>query len=157
MLRRVRAALVTGILWALVWLPVGLGVGLYQYWTGALIDDIPTPASITLGAMIRIAVGWALMGGINGSLFAFTLALAERGRTVATLSLGRVAFWGVVASVILPLVVFLVFVFTLGLPGMYIEFIPVLTLLVLGGACGASTLLLGRRAPESVTSGSPAA
>ena len=96
MLRRVKAALVTGVLWALVWIPVGVGVGLYQYWTGSFIDVAPTPARMVAFILMRFALGWGLMGAISGALFAFTLAVAERGRTVATISVGRVAVWGAV-------------------------------------------------------------
>src|SRR6266705_3002133 len=153
MLRRVKAALVTGVLWALVWIPVGVGVGLYQYWTGSFIDVAPTPARMVAFILMRFALGWGLMGAISGALFAFTLAVAERGRTVATISVGRVAVWGAVATLILPFISFLVLLLMFGSHGMYIQFIPMESVLALGAGGGGTMLWLGRRAPESATDG----
>ena len=103
------------------------------------------------------ALGWGVMGAISGFLFALTLALAERGRTIATLSMGRVALWGGVGALVLPLIAFLVFLGIFGSHGMYIEFIPILSVVGLGTACSTTILWLGRRGSESPAGSRPAA
>ena len=154
MLHRIRAALVIGILWAFVWAPVGAAVGGYEYQT----DDFPLVMSTPLlGTVIRFALGWGLMGAISGFLFALTLALAERGRTVATLSMGRVALWGAIGALILPLIAFLVVLSIFGSHGMYIEFLPILSVVGLGAVCGTTMLWLGRRGSEPRSGSRPAA
>ena len=154
MLHRIRAALVIGILWASVWAPVGAAVGAYEHQTDDFLLLMPTPI---LGTVLRFALGWGLMGAMSGFLFALTLALAERGRTVATLSMGRVAVWGGVGALILPLIAFLVLLGIFGSHGMYIAFIPILSVVGLGAACGTTMLWLGRRGSEARSGDRPAA
>ena len=154
MLHRIRAALVIGVLWAVVWAPVGAAVGAYEPQTDDVQLLVPTPL---LGTVMWFALGWGVMGAISGFLFALTLALAERGRTIATLSMGRVALWGGVGALVLPLIAFLVFLGIFGSHGMYIEFIPILSVVGLGTACSTTILWLGRRGSESPAGSRPAA
>ena len=154
MLHRIRAALVIGILWSLVWAPVGAALGAYEHQTSDFSLLMPTPL---LDTVMRFALGWGFIGAISGFLFALALALAERGRTVATLSMGRVALWGGVGALILPLIGFLVLLRIFGSHGMDIEFIPILSVVGLGAACSTTMLWLGRRGSESGSARRPAA
>lgn len=93
-LRRIRAALTVGVTWALVWAPVGVLVGL-------VIDPDG-----------RMDEPWRLIfaypGFIGGVLFSIILARRARRRTVAELSLPRVAIWGGLAGLAVGTVPFLI-------------------------------------------------
>jgi len=149
MLRRVRAILVTGILWGLVWLPVGAAVGFVQYKRGGLIDVLPPPPGVVLRTLGRFTLEWGLLGSINGALFAVLLAVAERGRTLATLTVRRVAFWGAVGTLVLPSVVLLIALLLFGPSGLFIKVVPMVSVLALGAGCGTTMFLVARRAPAS--------
>ncbi len=148
MLRLVRAILVTGILWGFVWLSVGAAVGFVQYQRGGLIDLLPPPPGFMLATITRFMLEWGLLGAINGALFAVLLAIAERGRTVATLSMRRVALWGAVGTLILPAFVLLVGVLLFGSSGLFVKVVPMLSILVLGAGCAATMFLMARRASD---------
>lgn len=80
LLRRIRGIIGTGLTWAAAW--IGLGAGI-----GAL-------AGYPLTYLVRIALSNSVGGFIAGSAFAVILSIAERKRTLADLSLKRVALWG---------------------------------------------------------------
>jgi NhaP-type Na+/H+ or K+/H+ antiporter len=95
-LRRFRATAVVALLWAVLWLPFGVGLNL-----------LVTPLRQSDG-VIHWRVVWHVvaeggtMGGIwglvNGALFALTLVAAERGRPLDRLSRRRIVIWGAVAG-----------------------------------------------------------
>ena len=78
------------------------GVALATLATGSLALGLATglvPSSI-FGAreLVTLAVRGLLLGGVVGGLFAGLLSRRERGHSLATLSMRRVAVWGFVAA-----------------------------------------------------------
>jgi len=57
------------------------------------IDSPYTPVSV-----------WAIWGALSGLAFAIVLALAERGRTVGSLSTARMLSWAAFGSALVPVV-----------------------------------------------------
>ncbi len=149
MLRRIRAVVITGLLWGLVWLPVGAAVGFVQYQRGGLIDVLSPPPGIMLRVIAQFTLQWGFLGFINGALFAVLLAIAERGRTLATLSVRRVAFWGALGTLVLPAVVLLIALVLFGPSGLFVKLVPMVSVLALGAASGTAMFLVARRAPAS--------
>lgn len=86
-LKRIRAALVMGLTWAVVWLPVGLLIGMIMDPDGAM--DEPW-----------IAVG-TLPGFFAGVMFSVVLGIAARRRKLDELSVAKVGGWGAVAGVLI--------------------------------------------------------
>jgi hypothetical protein len=88
-LRKLRGIIGTGLTWAVGWAAgwaaVGVGFG------------------VPFGSLVGIAVNGALIGFIAGGSFATILSIAERHRTLDQLSLRRVALWGFLGGVALPL------------------------------------------------------
>ncbi|HET9134397.1 MAG TPA: hypothetical protein VFN90_08840 [Gemmatimonadales bacterium] len=98
MLRRLRAAVVMGLLWAVGWALAGIAIGVLSVLTPFLpwdavfrIFDAPLPAL-------------AIPGFIGGTLFSLVLGVAARQRTFDELTTGRVAVWGALGGVLLALV-----------------------------------------------------
>jgi uncharacterized membrane protein len=125
--------------WAVVWLPVGVAVGLWltrfahpqQSWNDFFSG---------LGA-------WILIGAISGAIFALLLALFERNRTFNQLSPGRVVLWGVIGGGAVP-VGANVAIATL-FPSIHLSSAaPVVfaIMIALGALCALGTLWLARRA-----------
>jgi hypothetical protein len=92
-LRRIRAALVMGVIWALVWMPIGPVLG-------AILDPD--------GAMDEpwIAVG-TFPGFLAGVMFSVVLGIAARRRKLDELSVAKVGGWGTVAGLIVGSIPFL--------------------------------------------------
>jgi len=100
MLRRLRSALTVGALWGAIWLPLGVLLGWTMRWfTPPLIER----TFESLGA-------WTLLGGMSGFVFALLLALLERGQRIEALRPSRLALWGIIAGIGVPLVLFLAIV-----------------------------------------------
>lgn len=94
LLRRVRAALITGLLWFIVWAPVGVLLGLVIDPDGSM--DEP----------------WLLITGypgfLGGVVFSSVLAIAGRHRTLAELTTIRVGTWGALAGALVGTMPFLI-------------------------------------------------
>ena len=145
MLRRLRAVLITALAWALVWAPVGVVVGFVHRESPDLVGIIPAVHNDVLATTLRYAVDWGLLGAINGALFAGLMAVAERGRSLASLSMSRIALWGAIATIILPTIVFFILLFTIPFGNTSVELLPLLSILILGAACGLTMILVARR------------
>lgn len=130
--RRIRAALVIGITWALGWAPFGVPV--------ALIVD-PTN---------RLDEPWLLIfaipGFIGGVCFSAVVANRGRGHTLLDLRPRRVALWGAGAGLVTGTVPFLI-----GEPAGNVS-VPLLATVVIGtvgalsAVSAAGSLLLAQRA-----------
>lgn len=142
--RRVRGILGTGLVWAVCWAALGLGIG-----AASLV--VPNPA---FRAFVRIfdaplpALG--VPGFVGGVFYASVLAVAARRRRFADLSVPRVAAWGAVAGVMLGALPM-----TIGTPASERPLVPAAVALIgLGAAfCAASaamSLMLARRAERAV-------
>ncbi len=140
--RRLRGILIAAIIWAIVWLPLGLALlGLRRRSPG---DCVYCPADF----VIRFLGIWTLWGALSGAIFAVVLAVAERRRTLAELSFARVAVWGAIGSLALPGALTIADLMQSAFPS---EWRFVLTALgiaaALGAGCAAATLALARRVP----------
>ncbi|MGH7582735.1 MAG: hypothetical protein ACREL5_05875 [Gemmatimonadales bacterium] len=98
-LRRIKAALVHALLWAAAWAVAGVFLEFLQASHGltghSLLELVPLIPSM--------AAYWAAVGFASGLLVAGILMLAERNRTLDQISLRRMAAWGAVPGVFLPL------------------------------------------------------
>lgn len=100
---RLRGVLGISIVWAFAWLPLGVGLGLYRYWSDqAILSFLPRSLGRFLSHMAYAAGLWMVAGAVSGAIFAVILALAERNRTLGTLSIRRLAIWGGIGSSLVP-------------------------------------------------------
>jgi hypothetical protein len=137
-LRRIRGALLMGLIWAVVWAPLGLLVGMIVDPDGSM--DEPWIAAGTYP------------GFIAGVLFSIVLGIAARRRRLEDLSMRRVTAWGALAGGVLGALPFLLGDVNPNVnAGLLITiFMSATTLLSAGSAAGS--LALARRAerPESL-------
>ena len=124
--RRVRAAVGMGLLWAAAWFAVGM---VLLAIIGPDAADVPFP------------LGFGLLGFLAGATFSALLTVGERRRRFDQMSLARVAGWGAAGGVALGGMLSLV------AGG---EF-PVLamTFALAGGGTAAGSLLLARKGQET--------
>ena len=126
--RRIRGIIGTGLTWAFAW--IGLGATL-----GAL-------AGYPLTYLLRIALSNSVGGFIAGASFAAILTVTERKRTLAELSLRRVALWGAMGGFVvtaMPLAVGAPLVYLLG---------PLVINGGIGAGLAAGSVVLARRADD---------
>jgi hypothetical protein len=146
-LKRVRGVVVSSVIWALIWGLAGASVVLSHVvrndlWrSGELWHVFP-----------RATLGFALLGGFSGAVFAIALTAFERRRTLDQLAMGRVAAWGALGGMALPLI-------GVGLAAASqfwsLEVLGPMLLLCtimggLGAGCSTVTLALARRPPSAV-------
>lgn len=139
-LRRTRAALATGLIWAIAWAPIGI-------LTALLIDPDG-----------RMDEPWLLIfaipGFIGGVLFSALLANRARGRTLVELSPRRAGLWGGAAGLVTGALPFFI-----GEPAGSLS-VPVLasivmsTVGILSAASAAGSLALAQRAERRALSAS---
>ena len=96
MQRRIRAVLVTTVLWASAWGLVGLVQGLV-WWLRYYREGYMASGFVMWEFQAMLL--YAIVGALCGSGFALLLARAERDRTIDDLSLSRTALWGAVAGI----------------------------------------------------------
>lgn len=137
--------LVIAVVWAVAWLPVGLGLALYAAQRSPQPYDIlarPVPVPLFAGV-------WSAWGAVSGAMFALVLRIAERRRTVETLSAARLAVWGAIGAASLPSILLAVDYARVdpGLRGYGWEFAFAVVVVSagVGAACAAATLALARR------------
>jgi hypothetical protein len=142
-MRLLRGILGTALLWAVTWGVIGILII-----TGLLVatDIGGTPSVDYLELLTRVVAAFGAffgaLGGVTGGIFAGLVAFAERRRSFADLSIGRLAAWGTVAGVAIPGVLMALS------PPIDESPIPVFALTAaLGASCAVGTLLLARRAP----------
>ena len=119
-LRQIRAALLTGLTWAVAWAPFGI--------CAALVVD-PTNQMDEPWLLI-----FALPGFIGGVVFSTVLAIRARGRTLLDLSPRQVSIWGATAGLLTGALPFFI-----GEPAGTIS-VPVLAALVMSAVGTLSTL-----------------
>jgi len=149
LVRRVRGVLVTALVWAVAWLPVGLIVGVIRALTFPLPDYMLTPwmrITYFLRVVWILSLTWMIWGAISGALFAMLVALLERRREVDTLSSRRTAIWGALGAMALPTTILLIFLaeapgFTLIQPAVWTLSISAAQ----GAVCAFGTLALAKR------------
>jgi hypothetical protein len=110
LLRQLRGALGITLLWAVVWFPLGIGLGVWRYLRSPFSDEMyggefaRLPALSVIGPIVLV---WTAWGAISGFLFATILSAAERRHSVDDVSIVRVSTWGAIGSASLPCVVLL--------------------------------------------------
>ena len=130
-LRRIRAALTMGLLWAVPWAVVAVLLGM-------VID--PDESMDEMWFLIG-----AYPGFLGGVLFSIVLAVAERRRSLSELSVRRFGAWGAVAGLVIGVVPFL-----LGTPSADIDVARLATVVIgsftlMSAASAAGSLALARR------------
>ena len=146
--RRLRGMVGLGVLWALVWTPIGLGVTLVQF----LVSGYGLPPGGLLAALV---VSGARNGFLAGFLFAGGLGVAYRGRGFADLTPGALAVIGAAAGMLLPAGTMV----SVALSGFPLPAWIMAGIVAFGGGLGAATgvasLKLAQAAPPEVTAGTP--
>ena len=84
--RRIRAAIGVGLAWGMAWFGAGLVLLLI---VGPDAADVPFP------------LGFGMFGFLAGATFSTLLGVAESGRRLEQISLGRFAAWGGAAGLLL--------------------------------------------------------
>lgn len=130
--KRVRAAVVNGLIWAVVWAPLGVLVGL-------VVDP-----DDSLDEMWFLVFGYP--GFLGGVLFSVVLALIERTRRVDDLSLPRVGAWGAVAGLLVGTLPFLLGTPTSRLPLVVLAGTVIGSTTLLSAISAAGTLAVARKA-----------
>jgi hypothetical protein len=151
--KRLRGVLGAVLIWAVLWIPLGIGAGALRYSQtppSDIISDINAPPEYppALPIIAGTTLAFVIWGAAVGLFFAITLATAERRRAIHELSVRRFAAWGALAALGLPLIL-IVIDWTLS-DRVYIGwgFAAILLLAALFGAgCSAGILRLAKRAP----------
>ncbi len=94
-LRRIRGLLGVGVTWGGLWSVIGAVFGLVHGWVQPEIWTWSNP-------VFGWAVGMGMYGFVSGVAFGGLLSLREGRRTLADLSLRRVALWGVLGAAAVP-------------------------------------------------------
>ena len=133
-LRRVRGAVGMGLIWALVWAPVAVLIGLAVDPDGSMDE-------------MWVAIG-AYPGFLGGVVFSAVLGIAARHRGLDELSLHRVGAWGAVAGLLVG-----VFPFTVGdpsseLPLWLLGVVVIGSITLLSALSAAGSLALARMAEK---------
>jgi len=144
-LKRLRGVVVSALIWAVIWGLAGASVvsshfvrrdlrGGFEHW------------EVFAGATLV----FALLGAFSGAVFAVVLAAFERRRTLDQLATGRVAAWGALGGMALPLVVGIAAASelrNLEILGPMLLFGTMMG--ALGAGCSTVTLALARRVPPA--------
>jgi hypothetical protein len=133
-LRRIRAAVTMGLLWALPWAIVAVLIG----W---VVD--PDESMDEMWWVIG-----AYPGFLGGVLFSIVLSIAERHRTLGELSIRRFGAWGAVAGLVIGVLPFM-----LGTPSAEIDVARLATVVIgsitlMSAVSAAGSLALARRAEK---------
>jgi hypothetical protein len=159
-LRRLRAVLVTALIWACLWVPVGLIIGIYRSFKLQSYEGVPWALPSVEQFLMAILVNvtpWMTWGAISGAVFAILLAFIERRREVSALLIWRTATWGTLGAVALPTIVLAAFLavepdFTL----LALAVWPLTISAFAGAASAATTLLLAKRTGPALSGAGPA-
>ena len=161
--RVITAAAKMGVLWGIGWTIVSVTFNTL-IWFGSL-HQFAAAAHVTLlgflasGLLHSFAVGW-----LAGAGFALLLMVAERNRTILTLSKARFALWAAVMSVTIGVLSFgfrhrAGSVHTHVAADLIFHAIEVVFLAGFGAIAGAATLAIARRGeePAQLTESAPVA
>lgn len=126
LLRRIRGMVGVGLTWAVAYAAVFLTLG--------VVISIIDPDSIDPGESVGLVtlIG-ATVGFVSGCISGLVLAAAERNKTLADLSLARMALWGALSAAVWPFIT-------------PVDNMMVVILAPMGAACAAGTLAIARRA-----------
>jgi hypothetical protein len=122
-LRRLRGVVTTAVLWAPVWALAGASMATYDIyrmhqWQRMRQYELQRTQETTSADHAAIAwhpldhweylaekaLAFAVVGVVSGAVFAIVLAALERRRALADLAMGRIAAWGALGGMTLPLI-----------------------------------------------------
>lgn len=146
-LRRIRAALVNGLIWGVAW---GVGTvaaaGIFRLFAGR------GPVSFVT-VLPSYFLGGSVIGFLGGTGFSLALTLAFRNRTLKDVSVGAFTLVGAVAAaVLLPGMFFLPSLLNGGIRSATSLVVSLLVAAGLGGATAYGMIRLARAAPASLAS-----
>jgi hypothetical protein len=97
-LRRLRGVLTTAALWAIPWSAFGLVAGV-AYKLGLFPTGFVFFGPSILGGIVgTLGIAGAIVGAVNGAVFATLLLVAERKHHLGDLRAGRTGIWGGLAT-----------------------------------------------------------
>jgi hypothetical protein len=136
-IRILRGIVLTALTWAVAWVPVSL-----------ILIGLATLFGVHLapGFLSRYLIVQAIVGAINGGVFASILAIAGRRKTFETLSMPWIATCGALGGALIPFAGRVLLSASFALP--VTALISIFVTSALLGAAGATlTLSIARRAP----------
>ena len=149
-LRRMRGVAVTAAMWGIAFAAAGVSVGVVLDFMGL---TQPLSLSDLIDVLARVAARWGAIGAGMGALFATTIILTQRKRTVADLSANRFSLLGLATGAVVSFAVSVLILLSTG-RSLADAVTPGLAIAAVCGAIGAgvatSTLRLARRAKEPV-------
>ena len=131
-LRRIRGAVGMGLIWALVWAPVAVLIGLFVDPDNSMDEMWP-------------AIG-AYPGFLGGVAFSVVLAIAARRRRLDELSIARVALWGAAAGLLVGVLPFMIGEPATERPLWLLAGVVIGSITLLSAVSAAGSLALARRA-----------
>ena len=154
--RRLRGVAVSAAIWGAVFAATGVLVGVVLDILGL---TQPLGFRLFMDVLARLAVRWGTIGAGMGALFAATIIVTQRSRTVADLSAPKFRLFGLAAGAAVSFVTSLLILLPTG-RSLADSLAPGLIIAGVCGAIGASvaafTLRLARRAEETVEPNAPA-
>ena len=143
-IRRLRGVLVTAFSWVVLWLPVGVLIGLVE---GTPPECLYCPPNWFL----LFLLAWSITAAVSGAAFSIVLMIAERRHSLAELSMARMASWGAIGAAVVPVVLMATDMIASGSDGVAWGRAATVTVLAacLGAACASATLALARRGQAS--------
>ena len=142
MLRRIRAALVLGVLWGIAWVPFWL-VFMWSY-------------GLPLGIVVEeLLVPFSAISAVSGAIFGGILTLFERRGAIDRLVPARVAAWGAAAGAVFPTVLTILILAVSEVHGPLmasaLDWVArTAPISAFGAFCGWATLWLAQRGREDV-------
>jgi hypothetical protein len=150
LVRRVRGVAVTAAMWGSAFAAAGVGIAVVLDFMGL---TQPLDFAGLTEVLARVGIRWAKIGAGMGALFATTVILTQRRRTIADLSANRFSLIGLTAGGAVAFAASLVILLATGW-SLAAALTPGLAIAAACGAIGAgvatSTLRLARRVEEPV-------
>jgi hypothetical protein len=127
------------VVWAVAWIPLGM--------LGMAMEAASFGVPIRLASLVRAIPLLAGIGAFCGFAFGLVLAAMERRRSFDSLSLPRVALWGLAGGLVIPGVSF---ASNLGWVTLADMAPALLVFGVLGAVSSVGTLIVARRAQRAI-------
>jgi hypothetical protein len=140
-IRRLRGALGVGVVWGVAFSTLATTLLLGGLAGGVIPSIVFGPRDV-----VSVAIRAFVVGGLAGMVFAAALASAERQRTLANLSIKRVALWGFLGAAGVPSIL-AVAMGAMGLLPLGVLASSVAAFGAIGGALSIATVRIARRAP----------
>ncbi len=138
LLRRLRGLMGVGLTWGTLWGGIGAGIGL-------LVGVMSPEVWMWTNPILDYAIGIGLYGFFSGVGFGTLLSVGEGRRTILDLSLGKVAVFGVLGAVLVPVAFGMMGAFAAGTT--VVDIIEAVLLTgVLGGTFAPGSVAIARRA-----------